>query len=394
MDVFIHIPKTAGSTIRTILSRQYGADGILYFEPGSPGWPAGVTQQQFLDREREAREVRLVTGHHPYGVHERLKTGVRYFSMMRDPVARQISNYFYAFSYEHHPLRASIRAGELTPQQFIRQQARLPGTAQSHLLAGASDTGAGLRAAACHNLEHAFQAVGIAERFDESLLYIAKVMNWHPPVYMRRNVTRLDDERQAERHDSEMQVRTILAHLLADDYAAYHRAQQVMDQWIAAEGSAFATAHAAFAEIQHDIARQDDDRKYAEYFFQNDARLPALMERYAGSAAFRTMAEYLAAPLALPRATPNYTGQIDLCRGGAIAGWALDLGSFAPVEVQVLRYGSELAHIRAERARPDVLAAGYPRADVGFRFEHPALQDPSGVEVLFGSGPLRLRWSG
>jgi Sulfotransferase family len=236
MDVFIHIPKTAGSTIRSIISRQYGTEGVLYFEPTSTHWPAGLSPQAFLDRECRSRNVNLITGHHQYGMHEYTRTKTRYFSMVRDPISRELSNYYYAFSYPEHLYREQIKSGRLTPEDFLRIQAQEISNSQAYLLSGPYRVGNSPRLTALHNVESEILAVGISERFDESLLYIAKTLGWRPPIYSKKNVTRLDPDRQAARAQSDAHCRKEFAHLLTDDYSVYDLANHVMNQWIEGEG--------------------------------------------------------------------------------------------------------------------------------------------------------------
>jgi hypothetical protein len=99
--VFVHIPKTAGTTLTTILNlNEPGARsralGNVF--KGGGGVKRGVTfdrlrgEKGTLDLDR----VRILTGHFPLGVREYLPKDrdVRCFTFLRDPADRTVSHYF------------------------------------------------------------------------------------------------------------------------------------------------------------------------------------------------------------------------------------------------------------------------------------------------------------
>src|SRR5512135_3015151 len=92
--IFLHIPKTAGTTFRSILPANYRAEE-LYNVPTNA---EGQVDFSGLDRlsDVEKRKIRVLAGHFQYGAHEHLPQKSSYITILRDPVKRIISRYYHA----------------------------------------------------------------------------------------------------------------------------------------------------------------------------------------------------------------------------------------------------------------------------------------------------------
>src|SRR5207245_9220276 len=90
--IFLHIPKTAGTTLNRIIEWQYGPFAIFTMDP----YRIRATPER-LKRlpERRRRRLQVVRGHMFYGLHESLPQGASYFTMLGDPVARALSTYYF-----------------------------------------------------------------------------------------------------------------------------------------------------------------------------------------------------------------------------------------------------------------------------------------------------------
>ncbi len=396
MDDFVHVPKAAGSTLRTILSRQYGVEHILYFEPDSPTWQAehDETPESFLKHQIAGGSIRLITGHHAFGQHELISRPLRCFTILRDPIARAFSDYYYAFNYEHHRLKDEIRSGRLTPEEFITNPDYSAPGAQTQMIAGSWGFLGDPERAAIDNAAYCFSAIGLTERFEESALYIAKVLGWKPPIFVKRNVTRLASHESEARAEREETARKDFAALFASDYRLYNFVDQMLTQRITAEGEAFQRAFDAYRGIQDEVEKLACDEVFETYEFHREDELPPYASRFVESEAYRIIDDYLAAPVEnIPRPR-NYCGSVDVCEGNLVAGWALDLWNNAPIPVTIFRKGQKIHKTKCALIRSDVAQAIGSRPEVGFHVElDETVADPKEYSICFEDTSLALQRS-
>jgi hypothetical protein len=188
--IFLHIPKTAGSTLTLILSRQYPA-GVTFFT-GGPKRPRPEQLEALSMGERERFDC--LAGHLRFGVHRLLPRPARYITMVRDPVERLISAYYYIRGLPEHPMHERVLREGLSLEQYVRLA---PSDEQVRILsgtAGAATTRETLEQAR-RNIEEHFVAVGLTERFDEFALLLTRVLGWRH-VYVRPDNVTPDRPRQ------------------------------------------------------------------------------------------------------------------------------------------------------------------------------------------------------
>src|SRR5438876_9976046 len=89
--VFVHIPKTAGTTISTILHHHYGPRSRRINTSGA-AHDAGRLQERVTAALAEPT-VQVVQGHISFGVSELLPADARYATLLRDPVERTLSEF-------------------------------------------------------------------------------------------------------------------------------------------------------------------------------------------------------------------------------------------------------------------------------------------------------------
>lgn len=189
--VFLHIPKTAGISLRdVILARMEGRPRFRILNP--------------IDDARKLRALPaaqraalgLVEGHLYYGIHEVLPRPCVYMTMLRDPVERVLSYYSFVREWEPHHLHRRVndeglslaRCFEmgLTVEMDNFMVRALTSLRNIHVPFGGV-TREMLGEARAH-LE-SIAALGITEEFGASLAYFGRLLGWPPVPEPRSNTT-------------------------------------------------------------------------------------------------------------------------------------------------------------------------------------------------------------
>ncbi|MCL4262174.1 MAG: sulfotransferase family 2 domain-containing protein [Anaerolineae bacterium] len=187
--IFLHIPKTAGTTLYHILERQY--EPIEYYIVNQP--KEELQHLQNLPPEQKT-DIRLLGGHINFGVHAILPQPATYFTILRRPLALVTSYFYYLRSEVSHPnfhLAKSMTLPEFLESRLDENMSNI----QTRLLAGKAHSGSYYECTpddleiAKANLRQC-AVVGLTERFDETLLLLQKAFGWQNLAYARMNVTR------------------------------------------------------------------------------------------------------------------------------------------------------------------------------------------------------------
>ena len=187
--IFLHIPKTAGTTLNRIIEWQYNPLSIFTLDP----YRIRATAERFKTlSEQRRRRFRVVRGHMYYGLHEFLPQGATYITMLREPVARFLSSYYFILRRPLHPLHRKLKKERLGVEDYLRLIPHRHNF-QCRLIAGVEGSTIDderLLDIAKENLTKSFSVVGICERFEESLMLIAKTFGWEVPYYENRKVSK------------------------------------------------------------------------------------------------------------------------------------------------------------------------------------------------------------
>ena len=189
--IFLHVPRTSGSTLHGILSRQYRPEETHTEEIFLP-----PDVQRFRDMPEDQRaRIRLLKGHLSFGLHEFMPGPSTYLTMVRDPIDRLVSYYYYVKRRPAAVLHGYVkgvdlatfvsegRARDHTDNSFVRFFSGSPfveqGTIDERLLDRAKA-----------NLAKHFVLIGQQRYFDESILMLKQELGWTPPYYRNKNVTK------------------------------------------------------------------------------------------------------------------------------------------------------------------------------------------------------------
>lgn len=177
---FIHIPKTAGTTLTSILDSKFDRDRIF---------PEAFLRKLQDYTPQELAAYRLFRGHFSHAIGHRLPRSPYMITMLRDPVERAISAYEFMKTCIIVNPQAAItqqKARSLPLKDYIRDPA-ISGiiNGQTRQLAGRVWQGqirdvdpAWLEAAQAHLADFAF--VGLTEQFNESMDLLNYTFGWSP----------------------------------------------------------------------------------------------------------------------------------------------------------------------------------------------------------------------
>jgi hypothetical protein len=219
--IFLHVPKTAGTTLNRLIEWEYPLFQMYSVDPVFFNWSASHLRR--LSPQR-LKETRMFKGHMVFGLHEILPQPATYITVLRDPIERVMSAFYYMRSYILHPKYWKFRQEQWTLEDFVR---RLPrDNVQCKILAGAeynSPCTKEIFEQAKENLFKNFSVVGLSERFEESLALMKLRFGWKLRRYSSFNVTRA----RPKKHDLSKATLDLIAEKNSFDLALYECAANI-----------------------------------------------------------------------------------------------------------------------------------------------------------------------
>jgi hypothetical protein len=186
--IFLHVPKTAGTTLNRLIEWEYPLFEIYSVDPVFFRWSASRLWQL---PARRLKRTRMFKGHMVFGLHKILPQPATYITVLREPIERVISAFYFMRSYILHPLYWQLRRDNWTLEDFVRRSRRE--NVQCKIIAGAEyekPCTAEICERAKENLVRYFDVVGLSERFEESLALMKLRFGWKLQRYSSFNVTR------------------------------------------------------------------------------------------------------------------------------------------------------------------------------------------------------------
>jgi len=192
--IFTHVPRTAGTTLITILERQYRPDQQFYFYVREKFGTTDEALEEFMQLpEKKRSRLKVLQGHVSFGLH-RYYNRYTYIALFRDPVERVVSYYYYVINQPGHYLHNIVLANRMRLEEFVKAGLSTEfDNIQTRQISGVEGvsygkcTGKMLEIAKLNLVRH-YTIAGLTERFDETVMLMKQHFGWNYPLYSRRNV--------------------------------------------------------------------------------------------------------------------------------------------------------------------------------------------------------------
>jgi hypothetical protein len=176
--VFLHIPKTAGTSLRNAMTAGLTPSERIFVYPS----PYGLSVREFAGLPiGQRRAARLLAGHTYFGIDGLLGKPARYVTFLREPLARLRSHVHHhvragtVFDRHGIPLDLAMVVEEGLNEEFdnlmVRMLAGLPGT-----IVPAGEIGEKDLELAIYNVSQRFDMVGFAETLDADAARLARLL--------------------------------------------------------------------------------------------------------------------------------------------------------------------------------------------------------------------------
>jgi len=190
--VFMHIPKSGGTTLEYLIAKNYTINGVIHINA-----PALERNPAALFKKGEFPHV--VMGHHKLNqpLYQFVDRPFVHITMLREPIGRILSYYDYLQTSPRHGKHEAAR--EMSLEEFVdcrdmvevhnAQTNRLAGLLKRRVIRKRHDAPEALESAR-ETLERRFSFFGITERYTEFLLTARRVLGWNDIFYQRKNVSK------------------------------------------------------------------------------------------------------------------------------------------------------------------------------------------------------------
>lgn len=235
--IFLHIPKTGGSTLHRVIERQYPTDAI---------YTLNRFQHQSIESFRalpasKRNAIKVLKGHMYFDSRSYLPKSSAFITVLRDPISRIISHYFYVRRFPKHYLHHDVTSRNLSLEEYVKNPlSEELDNGQTRLLSGVTGVPIGgvtrmMLEVAKENLRKYFTVVGITEKFDETLVLLKRTFGWKNCFYIQANVSKNRKEKSKFLKETLKMIEERNAH----DIELYYFASEILDEVIGRQKSNF-----------------------------------------------------------------------------------------------------------------------------------------------------------
>lgn len=245
---FLHIPKTAGTTLNHIFAAKFPEETICSVYTKE--------ENEFLRKisAEEVDRIQLVQGHifvHNFDEFFSGAFGKYAFTFLRDPVVRVVSEYNFLRTWPENHLYRYLNEEKVTLIEYVSSQRPeliyRGKNLMTRSLCGAVEDGRSMLERAKDNLQR-LHLFGITERFDESLLLLKRMMNLENILYEKHNVRK----KRSEITDEELEV---VREYNSQDIELYKFASSLFEQRVNDLGDDFKKELAVFKNMNERYQR-------------------------------------------------------------------------------------------------------------------------------------------
>lgn len=191
--IFNHVPKAGGSSLYFFFQELFGADRVFRFH-SRVITDKTKTMEKLTPEERE--RYKIFQGHFKYGYHTLFSQKCLYIGIMRDPIDRMISNYYYTKTRGREDRKEEIK--ELSLTDFVDSQMEGKkkgfGAAQANYLTGQTNI-----PKAKEIIESDYLMCCATDQLDRFQGVMARLYGRPDLAPLRRNVTNSTDQAGDER---------------------------------------------------------------------------------------------------------------------------------------------------------------------------------------------------
>lgn len=235
MKTFIHIPKTGGTTIVDTLSRQILFNKFQRLTPTRFTHPRDFLDsvENLLEKVISDSKADVVGGHFGFAAHPKLSDPSEYFTVLRDPIERVISEYYFIKNKGMY-YQQLIESENLGLEEYIHHpETFYLNNLQTRLISGVryesgEEVTKEMYDLALENLKK-FEVFGITENMGSTLALFYLVLGWKRiPYYLKSNI---NSQRPKRENISQQEIDSIRER---DKYDVmlYHEAKSIFDSLI------------------------------------------------------------------------------------------------------------------------------------------------------------------